>query len=231
MNSKPVFSPAPAPIVTIVECEEVFPVRRIYCVGRNYDNHVREMGGDPKKDPPIFFTKPANAVVASGTTIPYPLATSSLHHEVELVVALDASLRKAPAHICAQAIFGFAVGVDLTRRDLQAEAKGKCQPWDCAKAFDQSAPIGSIQKVDNFAQMQTGNIELAVNGSVRQQSDLDQMIWSIPEILSALSHLFELRAGDLIFTGTPAGVGPLVPGDQIVARIDGLPELSFEIGV
>jgi fumarylpyruvate hydrolase len=204
-------------------------VHRIYCVGRNYADHVREMGSDPKRDPPIFFSKPADAVVANGSRVSYPPRTSNLHHEIELVVAIghggrDISLERALDHV-----FGYAAGNDLTRRDLQAAAKNHGAPWDVAKGFDQSAPIAAIRRVAEIGHLAAGTIWLEVNGESRQRSDLSEMIWSVSEIVSELSAYFELHPGDLIFTGTPAGVGAVVRGDSMVGGIDGLETLRTTI--
>lgn len=202
-----------------------FPVRRVYCVGRNYAEHAREMGSNPNREEPFFFSKPGDAVTASGI-VAFPPATHNLHHEVELVLALGGGGRDLTPQMALDAIFGAAVGVDLTRRDLQSKAKAAGRPWDMSKGFDQSGPIGTIQP---GAAPNAGKIALWVNGAARQTGDLDQMIWSNGEILSHLSSLVELAPGDLIFTGTPAGVGPLQSGDTVLARIDALPELSFQI--
>lgn len=209
------------------QCGE-FPVRRIYCVGQNYADHAREMGSNPERQTPFFFGKPADAIVASGSTIPYPARTHDLHHEVELVVALAAGGVDIAPDKAAALILGFAVGVDLTRRDLQAEAKRNGRPWDMAKGFDRSAPIGPIKTT---APRGNAEISLSVNGGIRQKSDLARMIWTVPEIVAELSRYVELKGGDLIFTGTPAGVGPLYPGDAVSADIDGLPAIEFSIGV
>lgn len=222
--------PPPQPAWAPVVGGARFPVRRIFCIGRNYADHVREMGGDPKADPPVFFTKPADAVVASGAVIPYPPGTADLHFEGELVVALKAGGRAvASADAAAAMIFGYAAGCDLTRRDLQAAAKKAGGPWDAAKAFDRSAPIGPILRGEGAA-LDGARLTLAVNGAERQNAPLADMIWSAPEIVMALSRLFELKAGDLIFTGTPEGVGALGPGDRVKVAIDTLPPLDFSIG-
>lgn len=210
-----------------------FPARRIFCVGKNYSDHVREMGGDAKISSPVFFTKPSDAIVLSGLEIPYAKGTSNLHFEGELVVALKegGSNIRSPEEAEAK-IFGFAAGCDLTRRDLQAAAKEKGAPWDAAKAFDQSAPIGAIMPVaeKSLQVIEASRLRTLVNGEVRQDAALSEMIWSTPEILMGLSQYFELKVGDLIFTGTPAGVGPLSVGDKVEVRVDDLPELSFSIG-
>ncbi|MBL4617205.1 MAG: fumarylacetoacetate hydrolase family protein [Robiginitomaculum sp.] len=226
-----VYSLLPPAVVglQITDSVKLFPVRRIFCIGRNYSDHVREMGGNSNKDFPIIFTKPADAVVADGSKVEYPLSCKSLHHEVELVVAIDKPLRQDDEDAAAKAVFGLAVGVDLTRRDLQKEAKKSGLPWDCAKAFDQSAPISAIKPVRVLPAVLQGEISLSVNTQVRQRGDLKQMIWSVPQILSHLSNYFELLPGDLVFTGTPAGVGVLVSGDCVFASIAGVGSLQFQI--
>jgi fumarylpyruvate hydrolase len=187
------------------------------------------MGGDPRSEPPIFFTKPADALVPGGSNVPYPPATRNLHHEVELVVALHRGGARIAASGALSHVYGYAVGNDLTRRDLQAQAKAHGQPWDMAKAFDASAQIATITPVARFGHPASNRIWLKVNGAQRQQSTLDQMIWSVPEIISGLSALVELQPGDLIYTGTPDGVGQLVPGDVVTAGIEGLDDLEFRV--
>ena len=220
-----VFVPPPIPSVAITGTQERFPVHRIYCVGRNYAEHAREMGNDPKVEPPVFFTKPADAIVASGVAVPYPSRTENFHYEVELVVAVGGAGRNIAAGQALGHVFGYAVGNDLTRRDLQGASKKKGLPWDTGKAFDASAPIGAIRPA-SLGHVERGRIWLSVNGETRQQSDVSEMIWSVSDIIAELSTLFELKAGDLIYTGTPAGVGPLTPGDRIECGIDGLESLS-----
>jgi fumarylpyruvate hydrolase len=214
------------PTIVISGSEQRFPVRRIYCVGRNYADHVREMGNDPSRDLPFFFGKPADAVVGSGR-LPFPSHTLKLHHEVELVVALHGRGANVPVTDAAAMIFGSAVGIDLTRRDLQAEAKKSGRPWDMAKGFDHSAPIGSLRPGMPPA---AGSISLSINGQMRQSGDLRDMIWSVAEIIAALSGYVELAPGDLIFTGTPAGVGPIERGETVRGVIAGLEpiEITFE---
>jgi len=224
-----VWTPAPRPSVAVAGTEDRFAVRRIFCVGRNYAEHVREMGGDPKSDPPIFFTKPADAIVASGNTVPYPPHTSDLHYEAELVVALKGGGSDIPQQQALSHVFGYAVGNDLTRRDLQHSARDQGLPWDMSKGFDASAQIGAITPVERFGPPAAQSIWLTVNGQQRQRSVLSQMIWSVPEIIELLSGFVALQAGDLIYTGTPDGVGPLQRGDQVRAGIDGLDELEFRI--
>ena len=207
-----------------------FPVRRIFCVGRNYADHVREMGNDPKSEPPLFFTKPADAVVESGATIPYPSDTSNLHHEVELVLALGRGGAGIDQGAALEHVWGYGVGVDLTRRDRQAEAKNAGAPWDAAKGFDLSAPMGALAPKAETGAMTRARIWLSVNGEMRQEADIEQMIWNVPEIIAALSRSWALAPGDLIFTGTPAGVGPLLPGDAVACGVEGLAELRFAVG-
>lgn len=207
--------------------EGVFPVRRVYCVGRNYAAHAREMGADDR-EPPFFFSKPGDAVVPGGV-VPYPPATAELHHEVELVVAIGAAGSAVRAAEAQALVYGFAVGVDLTRRDLQAQAKKGGKPWDMAKGFDASAPVGALVPLDAFPMPEAGAISLEVDGQVRQRGDLGDMIWSVPEVIAALSALVSLEPGDLIFTGTPEGVGPLNRGEAVRAEVAGLPLLSFTL--
>ena len=223
-----VFLPPLIPSVEISGTEQRFPVHRIYCVGRNYAEHAREMGSDPKVEPPVFFTKPADAIVPSGAAILYPPRTENLHYEVELVVAIGGAGRNIAAAQARGYIFGYAVGNDLTRRDLQGASKKKGLPWDTGKAFDASAPIGTIRPV-SLGHVERGRIWLSVNGETRQQSDVSEMIWGVSEIIAELSTFFELKAGDLIYTGTPAGVGPLKPGDRIECGIEGLQTLRNTI--
>jgi fumarylpyruvate hydrolase len=219
----------PRPTVGIAGSVARFPVHRIYCVGRNYAAHAREMGSDPTREPPCFFTKPADAVVANGAAVRYPSRTSNLHHEVELVVAIGKGGRHVPVAEALEHVFGYAVGNDLTRRDLQSHAKDSGLPWDVAKGFDHSAPISAIRPVSDGGHLSSGRIWLEVNGQARQDANLTELIWSVPEIIAELSTLFELQPGDLIFTGTPAGVGAVERGDSIVAGIDGLDTLRTTI--
>ena len=219
----------PRPTVGIAGSAARFPVHRIYCVGRNYAAHAREMGSDPTREPPCFFTKPADAVVANGSAVRYPSRTANLHHEVELVVAIGKGGRHVPVAEALEHVFGYAVGNDLTRRDLQSHAKDNGLPWDVAKGFDHSAPISAIRPVSDGGHLSSGRIWLEVNGQARQDANLMELIWSVPEIVAELSTLFELQPGDLIFTGTPAGVGAVERGDSIVAGIDGLDTLRTTI--
>ena len=215
--------------VPILGSTERFPVRRIYCVGRNYAAHVREMGGD-QRDLPIFFQKPRDAIVQNGSTVPYPALTEDLQYEIELVLAIGRGGTDIARRDAAEHVYGFAAGIDLTRRDLQLQAKKKGNPWEIAKAFDRSAPITAIRPLDGTALPASGAISLAVNDVTKQSADLAEMIWSCAEIIATLSTCDRLEPGDLIYTGTPAGVGPVQPGDRLVGRIDGLPELEISIG-
>lgn len=217
------------PTVAVAGDDSLFPVHRIYCVGRNYAEHSREMGGNPEREAPFFFMKPADAVVANSSTIPFPRATADLHHEIELVVALGQGGADVSTGQALDCVFGYAVGIDLTRRDLQAEAKEKRRPWDTSKGFDRSAPMTAIHPVGSVGHIARGAIELRVNGNVRQTGDISDLIWPVADIIASLSKLYELQAGDLIFTGTPAGVGKVERGDHLVGRIDGLEELSIRI--
>ena len=211
------------PTIAIAGTRDRFPVRRIYCVGQNYADHAREMGADPERQAPFFFTKPADAVVASGTILPLPSQTSDLHHEVELVVALASGGTNVAVEEAERLIFGYGVGIDLTRRDLQAAAKQAGRPWDMAKGFDQSAPIGPLTPGIPPA---AGAIALSIDGEVRQRGDVSRMIWSVAEIIATLSTYVELRGGDLIFTGTPAGVGPIRAGEAVRATLEGVDALE-----
>jgi fumarylpyruvate hydrolase len=204
-----------------------FPVRRIYCVGRNYAAHTREMGGDPTREDPFFFAKPADAIVANGATLPYPPATRNLHHEIELVVALKGGGANVPADKVMDLVYGYAVGLDMTRRDLQNAAKAGGKPWDMGKGFDRSAPVTAIRPAARIGHPSKGAIWVKVNGVVKQSGDLADMIWSVPETLSYLSGLVELAPGDMIFTGTPDGVGPVVAGDTLEGHVDGIGDLNI----
>lgn len=224
-----VFNPPRQASVAVAGSDDRFPVRRIFCVGRNYAAHAREMGKDPDRDPPFFFTKPADAVVDSGQAVAYPPETANFHYEAELVVAIGTDGTDIPEEKALDHVWGYAVGNDLTRRDLQLAAREAGRPWDWGKAFDRSAVIGPITPVALSGHPGRGEIRLTVNGAVRQQADLADLIWSVPEILSILSRSITLRQGDLIMTGTPEGVGPMVPGDICVITIDGLEPVTTEI--
>jgi fumarylpyruvate hydrolase len=219
--------PPPAPVaVPVVDAAELFPVRRILCVGRNYAAHRREMGGDDR-DPPFFFAKPADAIVPPGGDPAYPPATANLHHEMELVVALGQGGADVSPEAALGLVFGYAAGVDLTRRDLQNLAKDKGAPWEASKAFDQAAPISAIRR--GSGPPPQGRIWLAVNGETRQDASVADMIWNVAEIIAEASKLWRLAAGDLIYTGTPEGVGPLRRGDQVTGGVEGVGELAFRI--
>ena len=221
-----VLDPPAVPTVPVEGEPAAFPVRRILCVGRNYAAHRREMGGDDR-DPPFFFAKPADAVVPPGTDPAYPQRTGNLHHEIELVVAIGKGGSDVPPDQALDLIYGYAVGVDLTRRDLQAAARDKGQPWDSAKGFDASAPISAIRKWQGPPPQ--GRIALSVNGQVRQDATVADMIWNVPEIVSEASKLWTLAPGDLIYTGTPEGVGPLVRGDRVEGEVEGVGQLAFQV--
>lgn len=221
----PVVAPASVPVVGT---KAAFPVRRIYCVGRNYIEHIREMKEGDERDPPFFFQKPADAIVVDGI-VPYPPLTEDFHYEVELVAAIGAPARDVAPERALDAVFGYTVGLDMTRRDRQREAGRKGLAWEIGKSFDHSAPCGPIHPVSMTGHLRTGAIELDVNGASRQRSVLEKMIWTVPEIISHLSRQYRLMPGDLILTGTPAGVGPVLPGDVIEARIAGLAPLRVKI--
>ncbi|WP_133487014.1 fumarylacetoacetate hydrolase family protein [Aliiroseovarius marinus] len=222
--------PAPAqPFLPIAGSDQKFPVRRIFCVGQNYAAHAREMGSNPDRELPFFFSKPADALVADGATIPFPPGTSNLHHEVELVVAIGKGGVNIAADAALDHVWGYAVGNDLTRRDVQADAKSNGRPWDMAKGFDRSAPCGALHPVAEVGHFTKGAISLSVNGETRQNSDISDLIWPVADVIAYLSTLVELSAGDLIFTGTPENVGPLQSGDTCVAQIDGLGSVTTHI--
>lgn len=221
-----VIAPSPVPVVPVEGEAGGFPVRRILCVGRNYTAHRVEMGGDDR-DPPFFFTKPADAVVTPGRDPAYPSRTENLHHEIELVVAIGAAGTDVAVGDALGLILGYAVGVDLTRRDLQNAAKDKGYPWDAAKGFDDSAPISAIRRWAGPPPL--GRIALSVNGKIRQDGQVADMIWNVPEIVSEASKLWALAPGDLIFTGTPEGVGPLVRGDKVAGEVEGVGQISFRV--
>lgn len=225
-----VIPPFPTPSVAVAGSVGRFPVRRIFCVGRNYAAHAREMGKDPDREPPFFFTKPADAVVDAGVAIPYPPLTENLHYEAELVVAIGRGGTDVARDHALDHVWGYAIGNDLTRRDLQAEAKDKGRPWDWAKGFDRSAVCGPVHPVAEVGHPATGRIRLSVNDVDRQDADLGDMTWSVPEIVAILSTAMRIEAGDLIYTGTPAGVGALLPGDVCRISIAGLGAIESMIG-
>ncbi len=223
------FAPLPVPSVAIAGSEERFPVRRIFCVGRNYAAHAREFGND-ERDPPFFFTKPADTVVDSGAVVPYPPLTRNFHFEIELVVAIGAAGSRIHRDAALSHVWGYGVGVDLTRRDLQDEAKKTARPWDWSKGFDDSAPCGPLVPAGKTGHPESGRIWLTVNGAVKQDADLAELIWPIADIVSICSEGVRLQPGDLIFTGTPAGVGAIVPGDKITGGVDGIGGIEFTVG-
>jgi len=224
------FTPPALPSLAIFGSSARFPIRRVFCVGRNYAAHAREMGSNPDREPPFFFTKPADAVVPAEGALPYPPATQDLHHEIELVVALRSGGADIPADEALAKVWGYGVGLDLTRRDLQSAAKETGRPWDMAKGFDASAPCSPLRPVSSFGHpSEDACIRISVNGTVRQEGTLDEMIWPIADIISHLSRLVTLAPGDLIFTGTPSGVGALVPGDRVHGEIAGVDEFDLEV--
>jgi fumarylpyruvate hydrolase len=222
------FAPVP-PVLATTTTGGQFPVRRLFCIGQNYAAHAAEMGASPDRKPPFFFTAWAETVVPDGSVIAYPPMTADYHHEVELVVAISGSGRDVAPADAPGLIYGYAVGLDMTRRDLQAAAKAAGRPWDTAKNVEASKPLGPIHPAAGF-DPSTGSIGLSVNGQPRQSGDLSDMIWSVPDVIAHVSKFYRLEPGDLIYTGTPAGVGPVVPGDTIVAAIAGLPPLTVTIG-
>lgn len=224
-----VFPPQAVTAVPVVGESAAFPVRRVYCVGRNYAAHAREMGKDPDKEPPFFFMKPADAVVPGGGDIHYPPGTQNYHHEIELVVAIGKGGRRIPVADAPAHIFGYAVGLDMTRRDLQLAARDLGRPWDFGKSFDESAPLGPIHPAATTGQPAKGAVTLEVNGELRQKGDLADLIWSVPETISYLSDYYALAPGDIIFTGTPAGVAAVVPGDRLVGKVEGFDTLEVRI--
>ena len=221
------------PTVPVAGRDERFPVRHIYCVGRNYAEHAKEMGGDATKEPPFFFTKPADAIVAVVAPevgrVRYPLATKNYQHEIELVVAIGGEGAELEPAQTQSLIYGYAVGLDMTRRDLQIDMREKKRPWDLGKSFAQSAPIAPIHRAADIGHPSRGAIRVSVNGTVRQQGDLADLIWDVPHTLAFLSKYYALMPGDLVFTGTPAGVGAVVAGDRLDGHIDGLTPLSIVV--
>lgn len=224
------FSLPALPSAAIVGSEQRFPVGRVFCVGRNYAAHAREMGKDPDREPPFFFTKFAQTVVPGGGTIPYPPVTASYHHEAELVIAIGKAGAAVSVADAPSLVFGYASGLDMTRRDLQNEAKDKARPWDTSKNFAFGAPLSAITPVATSGHPTSGSIKLTVNGAVKQDADLNELIWSCAEVISYLSHLERLQPGDLIYTGTPAGVAAVKPGDVLEVTIEGLAPLRVTIG-
>ncbi len=221
-----VIDPPPRPSVLVSGEDAAFPVRRIWCVGRNYAEHAREMGHDPNREPPFFFAKFADTVVPAGGNLAFPSQTQDLHHEIELVVAVGVAGNDIPAERALEHVYGYAVGLDMTRRDIQAEAKKFSRPWALAKSFDQSCPISDIVPASRIGHPERGRIEASVNGRVQQTGDIGQMIWSVPDIIAFLSRFVTLAPGDLIMTGTPAGVSRVRPGDVVHGACEGVGELT-----
>jgi fumarylpyruvate hydrolase len=225
-----VMQPGPVPALPVHGSDALFPVHRIYCIGRNYAEHAREMGAEAvSRTQPVFFLKPADAIIPGGGDVPYPSATNELHHEVEMVVALAKGGRDIDANHALDCVFGYGVGLDLTRRDLQAAAKAKGLPWDVAKGFDASAPVSGLRPAGEIGHPARARLSLQVNGETRQQTDIADMIFPVADIIAELSRLFELKAGDLVFTGTPAGVGPMRRGDVFRAELQGVAVLEGRI--
>jgi fumarylpyruvate hydrolase len=228
-DAKYVVSPPPQPTLPVAGSDKLYPVRRIWCVGRNYVEHIREMGQDERL-PPFYFAKFADMIVPDGGTVPYPSLTKDMHHEVELVVALKSGGRNIPVEKANDAIFGYAVGIDLTRRDLQIASRDLKRPWEVGKSFDHSAPCGAVVPVEKTGYLTSGKITLKCNGQVRQDGDLNQLIWNVAEIIANLSTIVELKAGDIIMTGTPAGVAATVAGDTLECEIEKVGKLTVKIG-
>jgi len=225
-----VFEPAPPVSIEVSGTDARFPVNRIFCVGRNYAAHVREMGFDPEREAPCYFTKASCCIAASGSEIPYPPATANYHHEIELVAAVGKAGFELAVDEALSIVYGYACGLDMTRRDLQVASRESKGPWDIGKDFENSAIIGPIKPAAEIGHPSSGRIQLSVNGERRQDSDLDKLIWSVPEIVSHLSRFYRLEPGDLIYTGTPDGVGPVEPGDRITGSVAAVGEITLTIG-
>ena len=224
-KAKYVIDIGPLPSVPVAGSDARFPVARIYCVGRNYAEHAREMGHDPNREPPFFFMKAASSVVQSGSTIGYPVQTKDVHHEIEMVVAIGKGGKNIPVEKALEHVWGYGVGLDMTRRDIQTEAKKMGRPWEMGKSFDESAPVSELKPASQVGHPAKGAIWLKVNGQSKQTGDISQMIWSVPEQIAYLSGLVTLQPGDLIFSGTPAGVGPVKSGDKLEGHVDGVGDL------
>jgi fumarylpyruvate hydrolase len=229
MSTQYVIEPVTLPSLPVAGNTRRFAVNRIYCVGRNYADHAREMGHDPDREPPFFFMKPASAIVTDGGSMQYPNLSNDVHHEIEMVVAIGKGGANISAEKALEHVYGYGVGLDMTRRDLQGEAKKMGRPWETGKAFDQSAPCSALVPVVECGHPSKGSIRLMVNGEVRQEGDLNQLIWNVPDTIAYLSTLFTLQPGDLIFSGTPAGVGPIKKGDVLEGEVAGLPVLKTQI--
>jgi fumarylpyruvate hydrolase len=229
MSADYVIPAPPQPVIAVAGSSKVFPVRRIWCVGRNYIEHIREMGQDERL-PPFYFAKPADAIVPDGGTVPYPSLTKDMHHEVELVVAIKTGGRNIPVGQANDHVYGYAAGIDLTRRDLQIASRDLKRPWEIGKAFDHSAPCGALKPASEIGHPTNARIALSCNGKVRQDGNLNQMIWNVPEIIADLSKMVELAPGDIIMTGTPAGVAATVAGDKLECSIEGVGTCTVTIG-
>jgi len=234
MNQMPhltnyVFTPEPVPTMPVAGTDALFPVHRIYCVGRNFADHAVEMGHDPNKEPPFFFQKNPDTLVPPGRDFPYPSESKDVHHEIELIVALHKGGTDIAVESALDHVFGYGVGLDMTRRDLQGEAKKAGRPWETGKAFEASAPCSVLHPVSKVGHPTAGAVWLKVNGELRQNGDLNQMLWKVPEMIAYLSRLFELKAGDLIFAGTPAGVGAVVKGDVMTGHVDGVDAITVKV--
>ena len=229
MSSQYVIEPFALPSLPVAGDARRFAVNRIYCVGRNYADHAREMGHDPDREPPFFFMKPANSIVTDGKDMQYPNLSNDVHHEIEMVVAIGKGGANISADKALEHVYGYGVGLDMTRRDLQGEAKKMGRPWDTGKAFDQSAPCAALTPATQFGHPTKGTVKLLVNGEVRQEGDLNQLIWNVPDTIAYLSTLFTLEPGDLIMSGTPAGVGPVKKGDVLEGSVEGLSPLKIKI--
>jgi fumarylpyruvate hydrolase len=224
-----IFAPPPIPALPVAGESRLFPIHRIYCVGRNYADHAIEMGGDPTRESPVFFMKSADCIVPPGGDFLYPAASKDVHHEIELVIALGSGGSHVPVEQALDLVIGYAAGFDMTARDLQAEAKKGGRPWEVGKTFEASAPCSAIALASKIGHPSTGRIWLELNGETRQNGNIDQLIWKVPEMIAYLSRFFTLRAGDLIFSGTPAGVGPVKPGDRLRGGVDGVGELELSV--
>jgi fumarylpyruvate hydrolase len=228
-NARYVFAPPTVPTVPVRNSDRLFPVHRIYCVGRNYAEHAIEMGHDPNREAPFFFQKNPDTIVKNGGDFPYPDASKDVHHELEMVVALKSGGKNIAVDAALDHVFGYAVGLDMTRRDLQGEAKKAGRPWEVGKAFEAAAPCSEIVPASEIGHPSKGAVWLKINGETKQKGDLDQLIWKVPEMIAYLSGLFELKAGDLIYSGTPAGVGPVKRGDALHGGVDGVGELKITV--
>jgi fumarylpyruvate hydrolase len=225
-NTNYVIEFGPVPSIAVEGSDARFPVGRIYCVGRNYADHAREMGHDPDREPPFFFMKAANSIVQNGSTIAYPVGTKDVHHEIEMVAAIGKGGKNIPVEKALEHVWGYGVGLDMTRRDIQGEAKKMGRPWEMGKSFDESAPVTALRPASAIGHPAKGAIWLKVNGQIKQQGDLNMQIWTLPEQINYLSNLITLQPGDLIFSGTPAGVGPVKAGDKLEGHVDGVGDLN-----